>query len=65
MDPKTMPSDLERLIKHMKMLGWAPRKFGKGKNKYEVEYSNGTFYVNLERLKSARIRIEFEDFWDE
>ena len=65
MDPKTMPSDLERLIKHMKMLGWVPRKFGKGKNKYEVEYSNGTFYVNLERLKSARIRIEFEDFWDE
>jgi hypothetical protein len=65
MDPKTLPSDLERLMIHMKMLGWVPKKFGKGKDKYEVEYSNGTFYVNLERTNSARIHIEYEDYWDE
>jgi hypothetical protein len=65
MDPIKLPTDLERLIEHMKMLGWVPKKFGKGKNKYLVEYSNGTFYANMERTKSARIHIEYEDFWDE
>jgi len=65
MDPAKLPSDFERLMNFMKMLGWVPKKFSDGKEKHEVEYSNGTFYANLERTKSARLHIEFEDYWDE
>ena len=65
MDPVTLPSDLERLKKFMQAIGWVPKKFGEGKTKYDVEYSNGTFFLNLERTGSARIHIEYEDYFDE
>jgi hypothetical protein len=65
MDPVKLPSDVERIKKFIEMLGWVPKKFGEGKEKYDVEYSNGTFYMNYEKTGSARMHIEYEDFYDE
>jgi hypothetical protein len=51
-----LPSDLERLINFMKTIGWIPK---------EPEYVNGTFIVKLERTKSAKMHIEYDDYWEE
>jgi len=60
MKGKGLPTDLERVVNFMKMIGWTPKKFGRGLRKRIVDYSDGAFHANFEKYGSAEIHIEYK-----
>jgi hypothetical protein len=55
-DFEKLPTDLQRITMFLKTLGWIPN---------EPYYLNGTFYANFEKIKSQKMHIEFDDYWEE
>lgn len=51
-----LPYDLERVKIFLQDTGWIPKK---------TTYQNGTFILNMEKTRSAKIHIEYEDILEE
>jgi len=51
-----IPYDLERVKKFLQDTGWVP---------LDVHYENGIFHMAMEKTKSAKIHIEYEDMMQE
>jgi hypothetical protein len=56
MDKNSLPYDVERVKVFLQKTGWVPTK---------TAYHNGMFILNMEKTKSAKIHIEYEDMIQE